>query len=288
MAAAVPLDAYGQLPSLENVALSPDGSRVAFVKTQGDVRLLVIPSLADGKAMTAIKVGEVKLRDILWADEQHVLLWQTVTGVPGGMIGSRSEQAILSCYDVQRNRVFNVMDMESRERTVNIIAGLTRIRHIGGDTVLLQEGVYVTNHMLPGLFKINLRDFSLRVVEFGDENTRGWLVDADGAVVATDIYRRNQERRIGSSNRPCRAVYFAEQILGEPEHAIVVPWCVAPQRKAEEVVARIIVIAVVVGAGQSCGQSGYCQQCEAEYPVFEFHDCSLLGGEPLIGTAREA
>jgi len=32
---AVPLSVYGGLPSIEDVALSPDGSRIAYVRTQG-------------------------------------------------------------------------------------------------------------------------------------------------------------------------------------------------------------------------------------------------------------
>ena len=38
------LAVYGRLPSLEDVALSPDGARIAFVKTTEDRRLLTIVS----------------------------------------------------------------------------------------------------------------------------------------------------------------------------------------------------------------------------------------------------
>src|SRR5207237_1071262 len=39
---AAPLEVYGRLPRLENVALSPDGSRIAFVKTEGNTRLVAV------------------------------------------------------------------------------------------------------------------------------------------------------------------------------------------------------------------------------------------------------
>src|SRR5665213_2979235 len=35
---AVPLQVYGQLPHLEEMAVSPDGSLIAFVKTEGNAR----------------------------------------------------------------------------------------------------------------------------------------------------------------------------------------------------------------------------------------------------------
>jgi hypothetical protein len=36
--AALPLEVYGRLPRLENLALSPDGARIAFAKTEGNDR----------------------------------------------------------------------------------------------------------------------------------------------------------------------------------------------------------------------------------------------------------
>src|SRR5437016_8408511 len=48
---AAPLEVYGRLPRLENVALSPDGSRIAFVKTEGNTRLVAVMSVADHSMM---------------------------------------------------------------------------------------------------------------------------------------------------------------------------------------------------------------------------------------------
>lgn len=36
---AAPLEVYGRLPHLEDFALSPDGTRIAFVKTEGNTRI---------------------------------------------------------------------------------------------------------------------------------------------------------------------------------------------------------------------------------------------------------
>jgi hypothetical protein len=44
---AAPLEVYGRLPHLENVALSPDGTRVAFVRTEGDTRVVGVIALAE-------------------------------------------------------------------------------------------------------------------------------------------------------------------------------------------------------------------------------------------------
>jgi hypothetical protein len=48
-AEATPVDVYGHLPSLEDLALSPDGTRVAFIETEGDERNLYVTSLNEGR-----------------------------------------------------------------------------------------------------------------------------------------------------------------------------------------------------------------------------------------------
>src|SRR5689334_10114668 len=60
-AGAVPLEVYGHLPSVESVALSPDGSRVAYVRTEGDSRVVVIASIAENKMIRWVRVGDEKL-----------------------------------------------------------------------------------------------------------------------------------------------------------------------------------------------------------------------------------
>jgi len=48
-AQSVPLQVCGQLPRLEHLALSPDGTRIAFLKTDGDLRLIRVLSLTSKK-----------------------------------------------------------------------------------------------------------------------------------------------------------------------------------------------------------------------------------------------
>jgi hypothetical protein len=76
---AVPLAVYGHLPSVEDVAISPDGSRVAYVRTEGDLRVVVVAAVADRKMIRWVRAGEEKLRSIAWADDDNVMLTISVT-----------------------------------------------------------------------------------------------------------------------------------------------------------------------------------------------------------------
>ena len=58
-----PLAAFGRLPSLEDVAISPDGTKIAFVRTSGESRNLVVAPLTKPEILGGVRVGDAKLRD---------------------------------------------------------------------------------------------------------------------------------------------------------------------------------------------------------------------------------
>src|SRR5580658_708381 len=68
------LDVYGGLPTLEAVTLSPDGTKVAFIKTKGDQRSLIIVGLARSEVIGGAPVGDIKLRAIQWRDNENLLI----------------------------------------------------------------------------------------------------------------------------------------------------------------------------------------------------------------------
>src|SRR5579871_766146 len=90
-AQAAPLEAYGRLPSVEDVALSPDGSKLAFIRTTADVRVMAIVAVADHKLLGGAKLGEVKLRRLWWADDDHLLIMTSATEQANGTIGRAIE-----------------------------------------------------------------------------------------------------------------------------------------------------------------------------------------------------
>lgn len=63
-ATAAALDAYGRLPSTEQAALSPDGSKISLVRTTQLCRLLAIVDINDEKLVAGLRVGDVKVRSV--------------------------------------------------------------------------------------------------------------------------------------------------------------------------------------------------------------------------------
>lgn len=193
-AAGVPLETYGRLPNLENVALSPDGTKLAFVRTNDTARILAIAQVSPNKLLGAAKVGELKLRDLQWADNDHLMITTSQTGMPWGLVGQTHEWYRLSVYDINTKKLKTYPGEERDIETLNVVAGDVMVRHIGNDTVLFIPGIYVQERTRLALFRVNLTTQAQRLVRQGSDATNGWLVDNAGEVVAEENYFEKDQR----------------------------------------------------------------------------------------------
>jgi dipeptidyl aminopeptidase/acylaminoacyl peptidase len=193
-AAAAPLEVYGRLPTLEDAALSPDGSSIAFVRTTQDQRLIVIFSLKEHRFIGGVRIGDQKLRAVQWADNDHVLLTTSSTGLPWGFIGPDAELALMQAYDVHKHKSRPLLDSVRDVRALNVVWNEPMIRREGNDTVVYLHGYCVGDSTTPGLFKVNLRTGTERVVRQGTEDTVEWLVDDKGQVAVEEGYRERDRR----------------------------------------------------------------------------------------------
>lgn len=75
--AAAPLETYGKLLFVEEVALSPDGGKLAYATTNGEQRRVLIQDTASQKIIESISAGDHKLRDIEWAGTNHLILTES-------------------------------------------------------------------------------------------------------------------------------------------------------------------------------------------------------------------
>jgi Lipoprotein LpqB beta-propeller domain len=94
---AASLEVYGRLPRLENVALSPDGSRIAFVKTVENTRTVAVAALGAHQMLGGLRVGDQKLRQISWADNDHLLIVTSVTGRADSCSGTSANGSRCRC-----------------------------------------------------------------------------------------------------------------------------------------------------------------------------------------------
>jgi dipeptidyl aminopeptidase/acylaminoacyl peptidase len=192
-APAAPVEAYGNLPNLENIALSPDGSMVAFVRTEGDQRVVAVVSLSTGKLLTGIRASDAKLRSLEWADDRRLLIVTSTTAKIWTLTGPRREYFQLVVFDINTQKTIALPARMPRVPMVNVITRSPMVRQLDGHTVLFIPGMYVTDRTLPALFSYDLDTGKQEFVEAGSEETRQWFVDEAGKVAARVDYVESKQ-----------------------------------------------------------------------------------------------
>lgn len=199
-APAVPLAVYGHLPSIEDVALSPDGSRLAYVRTQGDLRVIIVASVADRKMIRWVNTGDEKLRELRWVDDDNVMF---TTSLTTSVYGFKDEWHLLRVYSVSQNKLrmlpgTPLQGYGSSQEVLNTVVGPPMVRHIGGHTVIFVPGLY---KYAPGefsdedfaLFRCDLTTGGTDVERRGPD-TESWWVDGQGRLAAQQNYDKQTER----------------------------------------------------------------------------------------------
>ncbi|MCR5877107.1 hypothetical protein [Phenylobacterium sp. J367] len=103
-AVAAPLEAYGKLPTIEDVSLSPSGHAYAVVVSDGVQRMVVVKEIATGKFLLRAAAGAVKVRAVQWAGDRHILIVHSATAMPVGIVGGRREWLMLSAINIETQK----------------------------------------------------------------------------------------------------------------------------------------------------------------------------------------
>jgi dipeptidyl aminopeptidase/acylaminoacyl peptidase len=187
--AAAPLEAYGRLPSIEQATLSPDGTKVAFIQTTQDTRMLAIYDLVEMKTHSITKLGEQPVRSVEWADDTHLLMTKAYTQMPFELSGEQREWRLMEVFDLGTRKWRALLDhIHAEVRTMNVVEGRTIVSHKGNDTVLYVEGLAVGGVTHLALFSINLTTGVEQLVKEGTLEANGWVLDDSGQIVAEQDY----------------------------------------------------------------------------------------------------
>jgi dipeptidyl aminopeptidase/acylaminoacyl peptidase len=195
--AAAPLEAYGRLPSMESVSISPDGTMIAFIVTAetGNDRYIVVQPLG-GEPIQTASIGFRKVRDIKWAGNDHVVIITTTTDVVPGVFyaGEKQQGASLNV----RNGKMTRLPERSAESLVNVLMGQVQPGVIGGKPSILtalfvSDGISIrTANERLDLYSIDLDTGIARRQQMGDTSTRAYLARNDGTPLAKVSLRQRE------------------------------------------------------------------------------------------------
>lgn len=200
-----PLSLYGLLPKVEDVQISPDGSKLAVLTTDGEKRFLTIRK-TEGGGLAGIAVADNKLRSMAWAGEDHVILVSSVATRGLNLDGPKREY--FTVVDFKISTGVQKPLMESAPEALTVILGQPQIRTVKGDPHVFLEGArFLRGAAASTLFRFNLRTGTVRLLEHGARySSDSWLVDATGEPFAQSTYDDETGRwsllmRVGSNWR---------------------------------------------------------------------------------------
>jgi dipeptidyl aminopeptidase/acylaminoacyl peptidase len=205
-----PLEAYGRLPTLSDMTLSPDGTMIAYVKGDESNRLLVIQAVGIHEAPTILNVGDMKLRSLQWADNSHLLITTSTTTLPVGLIGHRHDWRMAQEYDLGTKSLHPLLqelpDPANPETTtptlrMNVIEGIPQPRIVDGHTVVFVYGMFFPGPRQQSRLALFREDLGIRALRMAsseeDQHAEGWIIDEQGRIVAeADYYESEQHWRL--------------------------------------------------------------------------------------------
>jgi len=211
-AAPPPLEAYGALPTIEDVAISPSG-KLAMLVTSGSKRVIALldPTL---KPVKALEVADMKVRGLRWIGD-------------GALLVERSETIDLDeRFYARHAEVFNAMIVPAEgdgptqtvfgddRAMVHAVFGTYGFRQLDGKWVGLfagrpmtrqPDGTYYYEGGDSALYSVDVstgRSRRLTSAPVSDEYA-DWLVDGDGKVAATLYFTETKDtwRVLDARNR---------------------------------------------------------------------------------------
>ena len=184
-----PLEAYGKLPSLEIGAISASGDQVAVVVTNGEERRIVVKDLVRNTTPLLATAGQVKVRDLRWAGDQHLILTTSTTQKPLSVISERAEWFFASEIDVPAKSLRPLLG--DAELSMNVLEGAPVIRTVGGKPLVLLQGIsFVNSRGVLSLFQVDLAHAGSHMVETGQRYTSEYVIGAAGEAIAQTTYDR--------------------------------------------------------------------------------------------------
>ncbi|MDB5429445.1 MAG: peptidase prolyl oligopeptidase active site domain protein [Caulobacter sp.] len=141
------IDAYTHLPHLEQVAISPDGTELAYIGQSGDDRIIIVQTLT-GQALGGARLGDTKVRDVQWGDDTHVLITTATWGDAGGAFSEKSDLLQAVSYNIVTKKIVTLLSVghgtsmagDANRPRFTILGGAPFMHTVRGKTVIYAVG----------------------------------------------------------------------------------------------------------------------------------------------------
>ncbi len=190
-----PVEAFGAMPEIQDIALSPDGNHVAYLMHRDGKDVMLVRTLNKPKAKPiGLDVSKIKPRSVNWANDRYVLLYASKTVATTVFRASKIEFGAVFSYDITTNRVRQLLN-HSKELGIN--SSLGSISRILPDEDVVMMPAYtgrLGDRRVYSLFRVNLGNGIGRVSARGHGmETDRFVADETGKVIARIDYSEKKE-----------------------------------------------------------------------------------------------
>jgi dipeptidyl aminopeptidase/acylaminoacyl peptidase len=217
---AASVEAYGRLPAMEDVEISNDGLKIAYIINAGGVTKVVVQGL-DGVVMQVLDMGGQKVRDVTWADNGHVIVQVSqTTGIDGVALVGEYFQAL--SLNIQTGKSVQLPSGVA-DSVLNIMQDAP-IGGVYGGKPVIWASLYATianNYQSDSghldLYRIDPETGQARLRQVGDSETNGYLTMSDGTILGREKFRSKDGRyRVELRDGGWKEVYSATALIDRP------------------------------------------------------------------------
>ena len=213
-AQAAPLDAYGRLPAISEVALSSNGERLAFVAEVRDERRVVAFDIKSGKPVATARLGATKVRGIDWAGDQSVIVLTSTTAGLYRYGVDLIEWEQPQVLDVKTGKVSLLLKPQrstpggARHRPV--------VREYGDHSTVYFDSAINTGQMEVVMFGIDPANGRVSMSYIASRKVRDWIISPEGEIIGRGVYDADEGafKVEAGKGRAWKTIYSAESSIG--------------------------------------------------------------------------
>lgn len=225
LAEPAPAAAFGRIPAVSDVAISPDGQHLALLGGPSDDRTISIATL-DKPDLPMLKLGKVEGVGLGWVGDDHVVvrvaLWKPWTP----QVSYRFERNVV--VDLQAHQVTTLLEHDpysvylveqpllgvTAQPERAFVLGLTMSNGADSDTGSHLHQKSTDHPFVSTLFSVDPATGAASPVDVGSYDTVAWDLDAQGAprvrIDEDDVNRRILVLRRGDGGRRYLPVWSAD------------------------------------------------------------------------------
>jgi dienelactone hydrolase len=200
VAHAAPLAAYGKLPVMDQVAISPDGGKVAFAQLVNGKTAVVVDQLNPASVVGNLPPADQTVRALIWADATHLLVVKSPTATAGGFGPPVGETYVVQSLDLEKRKTTPLLnfarDTGESDRAhgaapMNSASEMPQVGAVKGHTTVFLRGLMVDgSDRAPALMSSDLVAAKDLVIDksVSSDPGRRWIVDDQGEQIAQTKY----------------------------------------------------------------------------------------------------